>query len=365
MDHYYQAEYRFGKTQNSEFVTLVRAIDRPFIHPEGYAPLDAAPVTWVGDQRHVWKAGEAGDTKGILKQDLAVKGDEGLEEAIQAILLSAKRGYCVIGSDIAGFSGSTIPPRLYIRWAQLSTFCGLFMNGGHGERALWKRSQQELEILRKFSWLHTELIPYMYSHVVRCHEGGKPLQRPVDGKYHYLFGDDLLIAPIYQDSLTNTIHLPEGKWHYFFDDTEMIEGPAVFSKEFPLDEYPVYLRGGAIIPLNITRAYTNLGDSTSTGFVTWLIYPDERNQFTVHYPDGSGNTTVKVEKESHELRITLKGEMKSHILRILLMNAPKAVQLDGRILQEGIDYEYSTTQKRLLIKTTSYDKGEYRIVTAG
>ncbi|MBN2092584.1 glycoside hydrolase family 31 protein [candidate division KSB1 bacterium] len=363
MDNYYRHEYLFGKSQNPEFVTLARAIDRPFIHPEGYAPLDAAPVTWVGDQRHTWKSGGAGDAKGIQQKDIAIMGDEGIEEAIRDILLSAKRGYCVIGSDIAGFSGSTIPPRLYIRWAQFSTFCGLFMNGGHGERALWKRSQRELEIIRKFSWLHTELIPYMYSHIVRCHEGGKPLQCPIDGKYHYLFGDDLLIAPIYQDSLTNTIHLPEGKWRYFFDDQSVIEGPVVFLRDFPLEEYPVYVREGAIIPLNVTRAYTNLGDSTSTGFVTWLIYPGAENQFTMHYPDGTGNTTLMVENEFHELRIALTGDKKAHILRILLMNAPKVVQLDGKILQEGVHFEYSASQKHLIVKTTNYEKGEYRIIT--
>ncbi len=364
MDHYYRHEYLYGKSQNPDFVTLARAIDRPFIHPEGYAPLDAAPVTWVGDQRHTWKSGGAGDAKGIQQKDIAIMGDEGIEEAIRDILLSAKRGYCVIGSDIAGFSGSTIPPRLYIRWAQFSTFCGLFMNGGHGERALWKRSQQELEIVRKFSWLHTEIIPYMYSHVVRCHEGGKPLQRPIDGKYHYLFGDDLLIAPIYQDSLTNTINLPEGKWRYFFDDIKEIEGPAIFSREFPLDEYPVYVREGAIIPLNVTRAYNNLGDSTSTGFVTWLIYPGQKNQFTVHYPDGTGNTTVLVENDSHELRIAFSGIKKAHILRILLMDAPKTVLLDGEILQETVDSVYLPDLNRLIIKTSDYDTGEYRITTA-
>ena len=37
----------------------------------------------------------------------------------------------------------------------------------------------ELEIVRKFSWLHTELVPYMYSHVVTCHNGGPPLMRPL------------------------------------------------------------------------------------------------------------------------------------------------------------------------------------------
>jgi len=171
MDHYYRDEYLHGLTQNPEFVTLSRAIDRGY-HPEGFTPIDAAPVTWVGDQRHSWKSeGDGSDTV-----DIAMDGIEGIEMAMENIMKSAKVGYNIIGSDVAGFSGKEIPPRLYIRWAQFSTFCGLFLNGGHGERALWKRTPQELEIIRRFSWLHTELVPYMYSYVVEAHNGGMLLQ---------------------------------------------------------------------------------------------------------------------------------------------------------------------------------------------
>ncbi|HUW62820.1 MAG TPA: TIM-barrel domain-containing protein, partial [Candidatus Bathyarchaeia archaeon] len=198
MDHYYRDEYQHGLTENPEFITLARAIDSPMPwgHPWGFSPTDASPVNWVGDNQHVWD-------------------DEhrGLERALRTILRSARLGYNVIGSDVAGYHGSMeIPPQLYIRWAQFSTFCGLFLNGGHSERRMWKRSPEELEIVRYCSWLHTELVPYMYSHVVACHNGGKPLQRPIKGKYHYLFGDDFLVAPIYQDSLTHTVQLPRGRW---------------------------------------------------------------------------------------------------------------------------------------------------------
>src|SRR5690606_2940740 len=55
MDQYYRNEYWHGLTKNPDFITLSRAIDRGF-HPEGFAPIDAAPVTWVGDQRHSWKS---------------------------------------------------------------------------------------------------------------------------------------------------------------------------------------------------------------------------------------------------------------------------------------------------------------------
>jgi len=209
MNLYYQEEYRHGLAANEEFITLVRSYDRLWTHPEGFAPREAAPVCWVGDQQHIW-SGRMETAADSADQDLRLQGRRGLEEAVHDILHSARNGYCVVGSDIGGYSGRVIPADLYIRWAQFSTFCGLFLNGGHGERALWKRSRQELEIIRRFTWLHQELVPYMYSHVRRCHEGGLPLQRPWGDEYGYFFGDDFFVIPILRPALTKTATLPPG-----------------------------------------------------------------------------------------------------------------------------------------------------------
>jgi len=339
MDHYYRDEYSHGLTQNPEFVTLARAIDRGF-HPEGFAPVEAAPVTWVGDQKHTWESSGKLTREDQQNTDIAMDGIGGIELAMRNIMASARVGYNIIGSDVAGFSGSTIPPRLYIRWAQFSAFCGLFLNGGHGERALWKRSQQELEIIRRFSWLHTELIPYMYSYVVDAHNGGTLLQQPVEGRYHYLFGDNFLVAPIYKDQLMNTVTLPEGKWRYFFDDQELIQGPVTFAREFTLDEYPVYIREGAIVPLDIKRDYTGIGDKNSAGYLTLLIYPDGLNSFTVHHQDKSGSTLVTVEDQPNIITISLGDLHKPHILKINLNVKPEKVELDDRILLDSVDYRF-------------------------
>jgi len=360
MDHYYRDEYQHGLTQNPEFVTLSRAIDS-WPHPEGFAPIDASPVNWVGDQKHTWESTGKISEEDKQNTDLAMEGIDGIELAIQNILASAKLGYNIIGSDVAGFSGKVIPPRLYIRWAQFSTFCGLFLNGGHGERALWKRSQQELEIIRKFSWLHTELIPYMYTYVVNAHNGGRVLQRPVDGKYHYLFGDQFLVAPIYKDELKNTITLPEGEWRYFFNNKEVVQGPVTFEKEFPLDEYPVYIREGAIVPMNVTRDYTGIGDKSSEGYLTLLIYPDGNSEFTVHHPDKSGSTSVKVEDHPGQMTVSLKGIHKSHILNINMPAKPKRVELDNAVLSDPVNYYFDQVRGRLIIRTDSFNVGKYII----
>lgn len=361
MDHYYRDEYFYGLSQNPEFATMSRGIDRWF-HPEGFAPIDASPVNWVGDQKHSWESTGKITEEDRQNKDIAMDGIDGIELAIQNIMASAKVGYNIIGSDVAGFSGKIIPPRLYIRWTEFSAFCGLFLNGGHGERALWKRTPQELEIIRKFSWLHTELVPYMYTYVVKAHQGGTRLQRPAEGKYHYLFGDNFLVAPIYKDQLVNKITLPAGKWRYFFDDKRVIEGPATFEREFPLDEYPVYVCEGAIIPMDIKRDYTRIGDKNSSGYLTLLIYPDVKNDFTVYHPDKSGSTSVSVQNSTDKIEVALGETHKPHILKINMATKPQKVFLDGQMLADKVNYNFDEQHNKLIIKTDKYIFGKYTIL---
>ena len=360
MDHYYRDEYQYGLTRNSEFVTLSRSVDRGF-HPEGFAPIDASPVNWVGDQEHKWITHDMLAENKNDKVDIALQGIQGFESAIESVLKSAKLGYNVIGSDIGGFSGSTIPPRLYIRWAQFSTFCGLFMNGGHGERRLWERSREELEIIRTYAWLHTELIPYMYHYVVTAHQGGVRLQTPVSGKFHYLFGEYLLIAPIYKDELKNRIHLPAGTWRYWFDDLTLIEGPVVFDRTFPLDEYPVFIKDGSIIPLDVKRPYTGIGTGDDDGLLTVLVYPDSGEHAFEVYREKDRSTLIAYSYVGQQLTLTLQGKHCPHILKIVLSSKPHHITLDGRGLIEGTDCHYSDTRKKLTIRTTEYTQGVYRI----
>ncbi|MDX9972198.1 MAG: glycoside hydrolase family 31 protein [FCB group bacterium] len=346
MDHYYRDEYRHGLTQNPEFVTLARAIDGR-VHPEGFAPLDAAPVTWVGDQDHTWSLRE-----------------EGFEEALTYIKKSAKLGYCVVGSDVAGYGGREIPAELYIRWAQFSTFCGLFLNGGHGNRALWERSPEELEIIREFAWLHNELVPYMYTHVVDCHNGAKPLMRFAGDDFQYTFGDDFFVAPIHRPKDeaggTWTIALPAGKWRYLFDDREVVEGPKTVEKFVPLDEAAVYVRDGAIVPLNVTRPYTGFGDRDSAGRITWLIYPAPNAKFTLHNPDQSGDTTVRVDT-GDTTHIRFEGVQQPHILLVHAPQPPKEITLDGARLLENAGWTYDPKRQRITIRTGAPNKSEYTI----
>ncbi|WP_232834986.1 TIM-barrel domain-containing protein [Pleomorphovibrio marinus] len=359
MDLYYREEYLHGLTQNPEFVTLSRALDR-WYHPEGFSPIEASPVNWVGDQKHEWRTAEMLNQE-EERTDIALDGIEDFESAIKSILNSAKLGYNIIGSDIAGFSGSEIPARLYIRWAQFSTFCGLFLNGGHGERRLWLRSKQELDLIRKFSWLHTELVPYMYHYVVKAHSGGRRLQVPIGKGYQYMFGDYLLVAPIYEDRKNWEVDLPEGNWRYFFDDMDLLEGGQRLERDFPLKEFPVYVKEGAIIPMHISKSYSGIGEARDKGKLTLLCYPgSEYSAFTV-YREQEESTKVELLPGSKSLKVNLSGKKTPHVLRIKLEGSPKVVNLDGASLASEEDFSYDLSRKQLVIRTEEYQVGEYLI----
>jgi alpha-glucosidase (family GH31 glycosyl hydrolase) len=360
-DDYYNEEYKHGLTQNPEFITLARSVDNgpieearqgllrelpefmaglpfPSPHPDGFAPRQSAPVTWVGDNDHAW-----------------VEEEEGIEEALRDILEAARKGYGVIGSDVGGYSGKEFPPNVYIRWAQFSTFCGLFLNGGHGERRLWLRTPQELELIREAAWLHSELVPYIYSAIVEQHSGGPVLMRPMDVDFQYEFGPAFFVAPIFEDKLERTVTLPEGKWRYWYDDSELITSPSVLTRSFPMDEFPVFVREGSIIPMKISRDYTGIGQRDWESFTTFSIYPHgaeftEESSTTLHR-EGAGPVTVRVRNKEAATEITLSGEPLAHILRLRADAAPQGVSLNGQALPVD-QWSYDAASKKIVIKRT-------------
>jgi alpha-glucosidase (family GH31 glycosyl hydrolase) len=224
---------------------------------------------------------------------------------------------------------------------------------------MWKRSPQELELVRNAQWLHSELVPYMYSHCVAAHKGGKVLMRPLkQGKYEYMFGDDFLVAPIYEKKDAREVVLPEGRWRYLYKDDEVIEGPKTFTRNFPIDEYPVYIRDGAIIPMNIRRDYTGIGSKDWEGLLTLNIYPEGESKFAVQHTDNSGTMDVTV-KAGAPLDITLSGTGKPHLLRVYSEKKPLSVQCSNVNLTEGTDWEYKAEQKRLIVRNKAAGTGKY------
>ena len=108
--------------------------------------------------------------------------------------------------------------------------------------------------------LRYRLLPYIYSAFVRASETGEPVQRPLvfDHQYdaavrdlddQYLFGRDLLVAPVVAAGVTaRQVYLPAGDW-YDWHTGARLSGPGFVIADTPMDRIPLFARGGAVIPM--------------------------------------------------------------------------------------------------------------------
>jgi hypothetical protein len=116
--------------------------------------------------------------------------------------------------------------------------------------------------------------------------------------------------------------------------------------------------------LKVSRPYTGFGDTNSTGFTTWLVYPDGKSQFTLWHPESHPKpekTTLTVDFGA-SLKLEFSGKHEPHILRIRLPTEPARVVLDGAALPEGDARRFDAAQHRLTIRTRDYAQGRYEII---
>jgi alpha-glucosidase (family GH31 glycosyl hydrolase) len=352
MDMFYEDTYRHLIHRNPEGVTMVRSVDTGQAAYGGrHAPRDAAPVTWVGDQSKTWD-------------------NRGLALALESSFRAMKKGYSVIGSDIGGYSGGGGKKQdrtLYLRWMQWSTFMPFFLNGGHGDHRPWMYDEEFQRIFRRFVWTHHELSPYLYSGVRQAHEGEPCLLKVLPGKWQYMLGDALMVAVIYEPQRRRQVELPPGRWIDYWDNTKVYTGPERIEMEVPDDRYPVFIRSGSIIPLNVTNDYAGHGNKASAGYITLDVYPeaDRVVEFPLWEHAGGGQLTKLVMQQTDN-SLSMKmtgGAARKYILRVLTDTAPSTVVLNGAPLDKNA-WRYDGADHRLWVTTDILRDAEVRVSLA-
>ena len=184
-------------------------------------------------------------------------------------------GMSFVGVDIGGFTGDPTP-ELMVRWNSLGVFTPMFRNHamqGTIMREPWQWGKKDMAIIKKDIELRYRLLPYIYSGFYQSHKTGMPLSRTLaidhtqdenvyDVKYHnqFLFGDNILVAPVESTQLTADVYLPAGDW-YRFNNGEKYAGEQVYNVDASLTDLPVFIKAGAIIPMqNVVQSTNEKGD---------------------------------------------------------------------------------------------------------
>jgi alpha-glucosidase (family GH31 glycosyl hydrolase) len=280
-----------------------RPSERPYaLHRNGYAGMQRyASFLWSGDVYSTWET---------LKTHIPIGINTGLS------------GIPYWGTDIGGFVPTKeFTAELYLRWFQFGAFCPLFRCHGRNWklRLPWEwntgdpgpmeinryegaaipdaselHNAQVEPICRKYLELRYRLLPYLYSAVRECTLTGLPIMRAlwlhyaddrkaVERADEYLWGRDLLVAPIVEPGATSRqVYLPRGAWYDFWTG-ERIEGGREITRQIDLETMPLYVRAGAVLPLGPVRQYVN---EKSDGPVSISVYPGQDGSFALYEDDG-------------------------------------------------------------------------------
>ncbi len=226
----------------------------------------------------------------------------GLKFQLENIYKSARHGYGACGTEVGGFMGATPSKAQLIRYAQFGAMTAAMVNGGmngpfDGHLA-WNHGEDAQEIYRDVVKLHYRLLPYIFSTIVETHLSGGTLLRNVNFEEEsHMLGADIFTKAITSDDGKVSFTLPAGGEWVDWRSGECFDGGSVISREYPLDEFPLFVRKGSIIPLKDGDGFTMMvipGESPMKA-VFHLPEGDGTDYFdcTVTYNPANGKTSVK------------------------------------------------------------------------
>ncbi len=264
---------------------------------------------WGGLGNHRYQIGFSGDTIAVW---------ESLAFQPYFTATAANVGYGYWSHDIGGHMRARLGakpavgmpqdpdyPELYTRWIQFGAFSPILRThttkDPQSERRIWAYPAEYSAAMRDAFLLRYSLIPYIYTAARAAYDTGISICHPLyydypeapeayDFRDEYLFGGDLLVAPVatpLSDETrlaTKSIWLPPGTWIEWFTGKQL-QGPAKIERTFTLTEIPVYVKAGAIVPMQPKMRSTS---EKPVDPLILTIFPGETGETRVY--DDAGNT---------------------------------------------------------------------------
>ena len=252
---------------------------RPFVVTRAaYAGIQRYSTMWTGDTNSTW---------------------ESLALNVPMFTTLGLSGEPFVGSDVGGFIGRANGEFL-VRSYQIGFLAPFFRNhhaiDGYDQEP-WRFGKYYEDIIRKYLKLRYQLLPFLYTTLEEAHRTGVPLFRPLMLNYQddpntynlddqFMIGDDLLVAPIVKPDVTSRlVYLPKGVWYDFWTNKKYAGGTMIRA-EAPLETVPMFVRGGAIIPMAPEMKYVG---EKPVDPISFAVYPDEKGlaSATLYEDDGA------------------------------------------------------------------------------
>lgn len=281
-----------------------------------------ARSAWAGSQRYpVHWGGDVAMNWHNLGPELAAGLSFGLS------------GFQFWSHDIAGFLGRDRDDELLVRWYQFGMFNSHARTHGVGDREIYRLDDDVFALCRDAIKLRYRLLPYIWGSAKRSVEESVPVMCPMVVEYQddpstwhlddqYLFGPSLLVAPFLVPGGSRRVYLPAGSWADWFTGECVCGGRWIDVVGMPLDRLPLYVKEGAIIPMQPVMDYV---DQRRVDDLTIRVFPfdgDGESRFaasvngewnTFHYCAVDGQHTLTTDCPVAQITIEPLGDSGARI----------------------------------------------------
>jgi alpha-glucosidase len=207
---------------------------------------------------------------------------------------------------------------LLTRWYQiafLTPFCRNHAQRDAYDHEPWRFGTYYEDIIRKYLKLRYSFLPFLYSVLEEAHRTGVPIFRPLLLNYQsdantlniddeFMVGGDLLVAPILKPGASaRLVYLPEGIWYDYWTG-QPLAGSRTIHADAPLETVPLYVRGGAVIPMGPEMNYVG---EKPTDPLTFEIYPDSMGKAQVTFYEDDGVSPAYRNGVERRIAVTYQG----------------------------------------------------------
>jgi len=266
---------------------------------------------------------------------------DGLQHVLTGALNLCACGYSLWGSDIGGYFGYP-QPAVYMRWFQFGLFSPLMRPHGTAPREPWYFNEAAVTNYKFLAWTRENILNYTYNAAVIAHETGISMMRSMPVAFpeeeqmaavgdQYMFGPDLLVAPVVNEDTFRTISFPSGVWTSLWDG-KTVSGPVKLKVSAPLDTIPVYLKPGAVVPVQLNEEL-QFGQSMTNGRVSALVVTPPNGDKTVTLVITPGETAkVTVQSKPGGFGWTLENLPDTGYLLVYGVTDASTVRVNGEDL---------------------------------
>jgi alpha-D-xyloside xylohydrolase len=258
-----------------------------------------------------------------------------MAESLRGGLSLGASGFGFWSHDIGGFEG-TPTPALFMRWTAFGLLSSHSrLHGSISYRVPWLFGEEANDVLRRFTKLKLRLMPYLFSAATEAHNEGVPLMRAMMLEFpedpscaqldrQYMFGPDLLVAPVFCDEGDVSYYVPAGAWTSYLTGDRVV-GPGWVSERHDFTSIPLLVRPGAVIACGAREDRPDYDYLNGLTLECFTVQQGARTVAVASASPGGETALFTVERSGNTVRVAATGAAATWRVRLVGVHSVNSV----------------------------------------